>query len=181
MASRNREELQKQFEADGKTRYVRTEDVDAEILTGQYHHFVGTTVTVCVITMRNGFTVVGKSACANPDNFEEALGEKLAWESVALLNLAFDYWEPDEANMVGEKNFEQFREDIIILCGFYHRWVRLDGTTRVTAKSIAFANMSEDEFEKLYSKAIAVIIKHVLKSYTDEMLRSVVEQVEAFE
>jgi len=80
MASRNREELQKQFESDGKTRYVRTEDVDAEVLTHQCHHFVGTTVTVCVITLQNGFTVVGKSACANPDNFQEALGQKLAYD-----------------------------------------------------------------------------------------------------
>ena len=80
MASRNREELQRQFEADGKTRYVRTEDVEAEVLAVQFHQFVGTTVTVCVITLQNGFTVVGKSACANPDNFEASLGEKLAHE-----------------------------------------------------------------------------------------------------
>ena len=80
MASRNREELQKQFEADGKTRYVRTEDVDAEILTCQYHHFEGTTVTVCVISLHNGFTVVGKSACANPDNFDPTLGRELAYD-----------------------------------------------------------------------------------------------------
>ena len=80
MASRNREELQKQFEADGKTRYVRTEDVEAEILAVQYHQFVGTTVTVCVITLQNGFTVVGKSACANPDNFQTELGESLAFD-----------------------------------------------------------------------------------------------------
>lgn len=99
----------------------------------------------------------------------------------ALLNLAYDYWEPDEGNQVGEKNFDQFREDIIILCGFHNQWIRLDGSTRVTAKSISFANMSEDEFEKLYAKTIDVIIKHVLKNYTDEMLRSVVEQVETFE
>lgn len=80
MASRNREELQKQFEADGKTRYVRTEDVDAEILAVQFHQFHGTTVTVCCITLHNGYTVIGKSACANPDNFDPALGEKLAQE-----------------------------------------------------------------------------------------------------
>ena len=80
MARRNREELQEQFEKDGKTRYVRTEDVESEILVVQYHQFVGTTVTVCVITLHNGFTVVGKSACANPDNFDEALGQKLAYD-----------------------------------------------------------------------------------------------------
>jgi hypothetical protein len=80
MASRNREELQKQFEADGKTRYVTTEMVENEILASQYQYFIGTTVTVCVITLRNGFTVVGKSACANPDNFEESLGRELAYD-----------------------------------------------------------------------------------------------------
>lgn len=80
MASRNREELQKQFEADGKTRYVRTEDVNREIRGSAYHHFEGTTVTVCVITLQNGFTVVGKSACANPDNFNAELGEDLAFD-----------------------------------------------------------------------------------------------------
>ena len=80
MASRNREELQRQFEAEGKTRYVRTEDVEAEISHAAYHHFAETTVTVCVVTLENGFTVVGKSACANPDNFDAALGQKLAYE-----------------------------------------------------------------------------------------------------
>ena len=98
----------------------------------------------------------------------------------ALLNLAFDYWEPDE-DQLGEKNFEQFREDVIILSGFYHQRIRLDGSIRVTAKSISFANMNEDEFEKMYARTIDVIIKHVLKNYTGEMLRSIVDQVEAFE
>ena len=99
----------------------------------------------------------------------------------ALLDLAFDYWEPDPGNQVGEKNKDQFREDIIILAGFYDQWIRLDGSTRVVAKSIAFHNMSEDEFEGLFKKTIDVVIKHVLKTYTGEMLRSVVDQVEAFE
>ena len=98
----------------------------------------------------------------------------------ALLNLAFDYWNPDN-NQVGEKNFEQFREDIIILCGFYEQWIRLDGSTRVVAKSISFASMSAEDFEKLYTKTIDVIIKHVLRNYTGDMLRSIVDQVEEFE
>ena len=98
----------------------------------------------------------------------------------ALLNLAFSYWEPDN-NQVGEKNFDQFREDIIILCGFYEQWIRLDGSTRVVAKSISFASMSEDEFEKLYAKTIDVIIKHVLRNYTGDMLRSIVSQIEDFD
>lgn len=35
-------------------------------------------LTFCVLVLRNGFTVVGKSACASPDNFNEELGRKIA-------------------------------------------------------------------------------------------------------
>ena len=100
----------------------------------------------------------------------------------ALLAFAYDHWTPPE-NFVGEKNREMFRADIIILCGFYHQWIRLDGSTRTVPKSIAFQNMAEDEFEKLYGKAIDVIVRHVQMEYQydPDTLRAVVEQVEAFE
>ena len=35
-------------------------------------------LTFCVLVMRNGFTVVGKSACASPENFDAELGKKIA-------------------------------------------------------------------------------------------------------
>lgn len=35
-------------------------------------------LTFCVLVMRNGFTVVGKSACASPENFDPELGRKIA-------------------------------------------------------------------------------------------------------
>lgn len=35
-------------------------------------------LTICVLVLRNGYTVVGKSACASPENFNEALGQKIA-------------------------------------------------------------------------------------------------------
>ncbi len=99
----------------------------------------------------------------------------------ALLNFAFDYWDPSLLEKWGEKNFERFRKDIIILSGYYTQYVRLDNTVRVEAQSIAFANMPEEDFEKLYTATIDVIIKYVLKNYTGEMLRSVVEEAEGFE
>jgi len=97
-----------------------------------------------------------------------------------LLDLAFDYWIPPE-NVLGEKNFDRFRYDITILAGFYEQTVRLNGEIRTEAKSISFDNMSEDEFEDLYLKTIDVIIKHVLKNYSGDMLRSIVDQVQEFE
>lgn len=35
-------------------------------------------LTFCVLVMRNGFTVVGQSACASPENFDAELGRKIA-------------------------------------------------------------------------------------------------------
>jgi hypothetical protein len=37
-------------------------------------------LSVCLVVMRNGFTVVGKSAPASPENFNAELGKKLAYE-----------------------------------------------------------------------------------------------------
>ena len=38
----------------------------------------GTTVTVCVLRLVNGFTVIGHSACVSEENFDAELGEKIA-------------------------------------------------------------------------------------------------------
>ncbi len=35
-------------------------------------------LTLCVLTLRNGFTVTGESACASPENFDPELGKKIA-------------------------------------------------------------------------------------------------------
>lgn len=38
-------------------------------------------LTFCVLTLRNGFTVTGESACASPENFDAELGRKIAREN----------------------------------------------------------------------------------------------------
>ena len=80
MATRDRKELHERLQEEGKTGYVTPTMVEAEWKSAAYHHFEGTTVTVCCLTLRNGFTVVGQSACANPDNFDPKLGRELAFE-----------------------------------------------------------------------------------------------------
>lgn len=47
----------------------------------QFHVFPGTTVTVCCLELKNGFTVTGESACASPENFDRELGEKIAYKN----------------------------------------------------------------------------------------------------
>lgn len=38
-------------------------------------------VTVCFLVLNNGFVVVGKSACASAENFEQEVGMKIAREN----------------------------------------------------------------------------------------------------
>lgn len=37
-------------------------------------------LSICVLVLRNGFTIVGKSAPASPENFNAELGRKFAYE-----------------------------------------------------------------------------------------------------
>lgn len=37
-------------------------------------------LSLCILVMKNGFTVVGKSAPASPENFNAELGKKFAYE-----------------------------------------------------------------------------------------------------
>lgn len=55
-------------------------DLDSAVRDVEYAVFAGSTLTVCVITMQNGFTVTGESACASPENFDKELGEKIAYD-----------------------------------------------------------------------------------------------------
>ncbi len=55
--------------------------IDETIVSEQYHVFPGTTLTVCALTLRNGFVVTGESAAASPENFDQEIGRKIAREN----------------------------------------------------------------------------------------------------
>lgn len=38
-------------------------------------------LTICIITLRNGFTLVGTSACASPENYDENIGHEIAYKN----------------------------------------------------------------------------------------------------
>ena len=64
--------------------------IDAAIVSEQYHVFPNTTLTVCALTLRNGFIVVGESAAASPENFDQAIGRKIARENARNKIWAFE-------------------------------------------------------------------------------------------
>ena len=54
------------------------ERIDGRVVDEQYHVFDGTTLTVCCLTLENGYTVTGESAAASPENFDAEIGRKIA-------------------------------------------------------------------------------------------------------
>lgn len=63
--------------------------------------------------------------------------------------------------------FDRFRKDLTILAGFYEQTVRLNGEVRTEAKSLAYGNMEQEEFERCYSSLINAAIKHVFAGTKD--------------
>lgn len=53
-------------------------DLDRKIKAEQFYVFPGTTVTVCCLTLANGYTVTGQSAAVSHANFDEEIGRKVA-------------------------------------------------------------------------------------------------------
>ena len=56
-------------------------DIENVIKSEQYYRFPGTTLTICLLTLSNGFYVTGESGCENTEKFCEDLGKKRAKEN----------------------------------------------------------------------------------------------------
>lgn len=77
--SRDEQAIEAEITEKGLTAKRITPDMlDAEIAAEDYHVFPDSCLTVCALTLRNGFTVTGESACASPANFNEEIGQKIA-------------------------------------------------------------------------------------------------------
>lgn len=73
------EAIEQEIQAKGLTAArVTPELIDSKIASEAYHIFEGSCLTVCCLTLANGFTVTGESACASPANFNAELGRKIA-------------------------------------------------------------------------------------------------------
>ena len=75
----NEEAIENEIQEKGLTAPRLTHElIDNTIASEDYHVFPGSQLTVCCLTLRNGFTVTGESACASPENFDAELGRKIA-------------------------------------------------------------------------------------------------------
>lgn len=75
----NEQALEQEIQAKGLNAPRLTPDyIDQCIVDEAYYVFPGTTVTICLLTLKNEYTVTGESACASPENFDEEIGRKIA-------------------------------------------------------------------------------------------------------
>tara|TARA_R110000868_G_scaffold125265_3_gene331020 strand:+ start:4316 stop:4615 length:300 start_codon:yes stop_codon:yes gene_type:complete len=78
----NDQEIEKEIQDKGlNAPRLTPELIEAAIVSEQYHVFDGTTFTACLLKLKNGYTVLGESACASPENFNAELGRKIAREN----------------------------------------------------------------------------------------------------
>ncbi len=108
------------------------------------------------------------------------------WFSLVLF--AFDVWQEtcprlEYKGQPVQPNLERFRKDLTILAGHYDPVFDMRGELRLQAHSISFANMSQEDFEKLYSETIDAILGKVLAStkITREDVDRHVERVMQFD
>lgn len=59
---------------------ITPEVIQDKIRKTEFHRLTDV-LTVCVLTLENGSTVTGESACASPANFNEEIGERIALEN----------------------------------------------------------------------------------------------------
>jgi hypothetical protein len=64
--------------------------IDEQIVGEAYHVFPGTALTVCALTLKNGFHVTGESASASPENFDAEIGRKIARDNARNKIWAFE-------------------------------------------------------------------------------------------
>lgn len=79
MATATEQQYEDEIQAKGlNAPRLTPHDIDARIVREDYHVFPGTTVTVCLLELENGFSVIGHSAAASPENFDAEIGRAVA-------------------------------------------------------------------------------------------------------
>jgi len=102
--------IEKQIQAKGLTAPRLTPAViDGAISSEQYYVPPGTTLTLCTLILRNGFTVTGESAAASPENFDAEIGRKIARENArqkiwALEGYLLKQWLYDQTSAVAKSS-----------------------------------------------------------------------------
>lgn len=143
---------------DNGIKKLNSDDLHNEIVDIKYIH--EGTFTLCILTLRNGCKIEGKSACMNPKDYSKMVGKKLAFDD------AFSkIWE---------------------LLGFYRMQDKFEkeGTNVPNSPDDVTAQESEIKFdtdEDTKDQDISKSIDDFLKPKLDEKFKELIEKEESFD
>ena len=90
-----------------------------------------------------------------------------------FFQFCFEHWaadKTDERFKPTAAQFDTFRKNLTVLAGYKDVTFTIDGRLRVDAKSLAFNNMDQAEFEECYSALINAALVHVFGGTTDRKI-----------
>ena len=94
--------LEREIQEKGLTAPRLTPALIDETITGEaYYVFPGTTTTVCRLSLKNGYSVLGESAAVSLENFNQEIGQKIARDNAREKIWAL------EGYLLKQKLFEQ--------------------------------------------------------------------------
>ena len=76
---KNENDIEEEIQAKNLNAPRLTPDIIDSLIKEKSFHRLTDVLTVCVLTLQNGFTVTGESACASPENYDQNIGEQIAF------------------------------------------------------------------------------------------------------
>jgi hypothetical protein len=105
-------------------------------------------------------------------------------KTMVLFREAYDFFcehNLSEKTYKGQKvipDFTRFRKDLIILAGHYKATFDIRGNIRLQAKSLSYANCSQEQSERIYQDVITAAMANVYRTaLTEEQLRAHIDSL----
>ncbi len=78
----NEQQIEQEIQTKGlNAPRLTPQHIDSVIVGETYTNLPDGRTVICQLTLKNGFTVDGKSACVSKDNFNQEIGNKIAREN----------------------------------------------------------------------------------------------------
>ena len=114
-----------------------------------------------------------KSGAIYPIEIKQARNPAFHGKVFAFMQFCFEHWSADKTDArfkTSAAQFDTFRKNLTVLAGYKDVTFTIDGRLRVEAKSLAFANMEQAEFEECYSALINAALAHVFNNTKDQRI-----------
>ena len=88
----------------------------------------------------------------------------------AFFNFCFEHWAGGHEFQDETLQREEFRKELTKLAGFYDQVFDLHGNFTIVAKSLSFASMDQEEFERCYNALIQAAMSNIFRSSDEQTL-----------